>query len=145
MQQPRKDFSNKTSPELISSTNKVINAIEELSQQYKNFYLGGFSQGAMVSANAFLSSKGLPISKLILLSGARVNLEEWKVNLPNTPAIPLFVSHGKYDDVLPFKFGEGLFSFLNQHLNGQFIPFNDGHTIPLEVIGSLNAWLTAKK
>lgn len=148
MQSERKDFSYKTSEEMHESTDKVINSLVEISKNYDEIYLGGFSQGAMISANAFITSfaKGikLPITKLVLMSGARINLEFWKTHLTVCPQINLFSSHGTQDAVLPFKFGEGLFSFLSSHLKGKFMSFEDGHTIPNKALSELNKWIKTK-
>ncbi len=145
MQPERKDFSYKTSDEMHSATDKVIESLSEIAKNYSEIYLGGFSQGAMISANTFITSfakdLNLPITKLILMSGARINLDFWKTHLATCPQISLFSCHGTQDSVLPFKFGEGLFSFLSSHLKGQFVRFDDGHTIPNGALGKLNDWL----
>jgi len=145
MQKVRQDFSEKTSPELIDTTNKVIESLKEILKTHKKIILGGFSQGAMITANTYLVSSlnedSLPIEKLVLFSGARVNLDIWKQAIPTAKKIPFFQSHGQTDEVLPPKLGDGLFSFLNNHLNGKFVSFNDGHTIPNNVISQLNEWL----
>ena len=100
--------------------------------------LGGFSQGAMLAADAAMSG-GWEAAGLVLLSGAPIDSAKW-----GKASGPAFVSHGRLDEVLPFACGEALRDRLTAAGRSvQFEPFDAGHTIPAAVVASLKAWLAA--
>lgn len=95
------------------------------------FVLGGFSQGAILSAN-LLSSAGPNLRAVLLFSGANI--------LPYPPpeaasAVPVFISHGREDRVLTFEQGQQLArSFERWNYQVTWTPFAGGHTISKQVI-----------
>ena len=91
--------------------------------------LGGFSQGAMLAADAAVRST-VPADALLLMSGAPLASDDWS-ELPPL-GVPAVVSHGTIDEVLPFRCGELLRDRLaqSQGCDVSFVPFDAGHTIP---------------
>lgn len=92
--------------------------------------LGGFSQGAMTSADiAFTTDQEL--TGLILLSGTTVNEDAWAEHFAGRRQLPVFIAHGTHDSVLPFaimdRFQQRLKSF---GLNVTWVPFDGDHEIP---------------
>jgi phospholipase/carboxylesterase len=69
--------------------------------------LGGFSQGAMLAADAAFHS-GLPLAGLVFLSGAPVSLTEWLPRLPARAGLRALVAHGESDRVFPSSGAERL-------------------------------------
>lgn len=103
--------------------------------------LGGFSQGAMVSCQvAFTSDQ--PLAALLLLSGTPINEAAWHAGMAKRKGLPVFMSHGRSDDVLPFDLAEGLRDELTAAgLEVTFLAFDGGHEMPTEVVAGLRAFL----
>jgi phospholipase/carboxylesterase len=96
--------------------------------------LGGFSQGAMTSAEiAFETDQEL--AGLILLSGTTVNEESWAAHFAGRRRLPIFIAHGRSDRVLPFAIMERFQQRLKAFgLNVTWLPFDGDHEIPGEVV-----------
>jgi len=103
--------------------------------------LGGFSQGAMLSAEiAFQTDQ--PMAALVLLSGTPVNEAAWVERLPGRRQMPIFIAHGRSDSVLPFATMERLQARIKAAgLDVTWFPFDGGHDIPDSVIAALNTFL----
>lgn len=99
--------------------------------------VGGFSQGAMMTAG-LMSRYPESFSRAVLLSGRGVGLE------PGGFPGRAFQAHGQFDDVIPFRDGVQLRSELSpmgdRH---EFHAYEMGHSVCLEEIDDLNAWLRA--
>ena len=102
--------------------------------------VGGFSQGAMLTAN-LLERGRLPIRAALLLSGA----DEFLVPpAGGAYAVPLFISHGELDNVLPLAGGEALRDrFVAAGYPVRFVQFSGSHQIPRTVVDGMNAFLAA--
>ncbi len=103
--------------------------------------LGGFSQGAMLSAEiAFQTDQDL--AALVLLGGTTVNEAAWVERFPGRPMMPIFIAHGRRDGVLPFATMERFQERLKAAgLNVTWFPYEGGHDIPDAVIDALNQFL----
>jgi phospholipase/carboxylesterase len=66
--------------------------------------LGGFSQGALMSASFACRYPDFGLRGLVLLSGY---LPDW-IEVPPLDALPVFVGHGTQDPVLPFAWGDAM-------------------------------------
>ena len=143
----------------------VLQLIEELELQPERLIMGGFSQGALLSALLFL--RHFTPKALILLSGGMapekdVSLKDGppaerkdqrgkvangplKANSPlkKDSSFPcLFQSHGLFDDILPFISGKNLFNTLTARgCRGEFHSFPGGHEVPPEILEKLKNWL----
>jgi phospholipase/carboxylesterase len=116
--------------------------VQELLQQVGHpVILGGFSQGAMVSGQvAFTSDAAL--TALVLLSGTPLNEAAWRAGIHRRKGLPVFMAHGRADDVLPFDLAEGLRDeLLAAGLDVTFVAFDGGHQIPEEAVTGLRAFL----
>ena len=107
--------------------------------------LGGFSQGAMLSAEiAFQTDQEL--AALVLLGGTTVNEAAWVKRFPGRRMMPIFIAHGRIDGVLPFATMERFQARLKAAgLNVTWFPYDGGHDIPDEVIRALNAFVATLK
>ncbi len=116
----------------------VRNYLEDVRQP---IILGGFSQGAMTSAEiAFRSNQEL--AGLILLSGTTVDEERWAERFAGHRHLPIFIAHGRRDSVLPFERMERFQARLQAFgLNVTWLPFDGGHDIPDEVVAGMNAFI----
>ena len=103
--------------------------------------LGGFSQGAMVSAEvAFHSDREL--AGLVLLGGTTVNEASWLERVSTRARLPVFIAHGRHDEVLPFAIAERFASSLKDGgVDVTWVPFEGGHEIPTVVVQALNSFL----
>jgi phospholipase/carboxylesterase len=103
--------------------------------------LGGFSQGAMTSAEiAFQTDQEL--AGLVLLSGTTVNEEAWAQHFAGRRQLPILIAHGTNDAVLPFaimdRFQQRLKAF---GLNVTWVPFEGGHEIPEVVVREVSSFV----
>jgi phospholipase/carboxylesterase len=103
--------------------------------------LGGFSQGAMVASEIAFSSD-TPIAALVILSGTLVDEERWKLGFARRRGLPVFMSHGRADKILPFDVAERFHHELEAAgLAVTWFPFDGVHETPQQVIVALNAFL----
>ena len=105
-------------------------------------WVGGFSQGAMLATDAALASPAA-VAGLVILSGSLVAEPIWTARLQAIPpGFPIFMSHGRGDPVLPFRFAEALRDHAQAaHHAVTWVPFNGGHELPPLVLTSLSAFL----
>jgi len=132
------DYS-KIHPAGIQLASKLVRAY--LEKVKEPIVLGGFSQGAMTSAEiAFHSDQEL--AGLILLSGTTVDEEGWAEHFAGRRHLPIFIAHGRRDSVLPFERMERFQARLKAFgLNVTWLPFDGDHGIPDEVVEGMNAFI----
>lgn len=103
--------------------------------------LGGFSQGAMVAANISFQTDQ-PLQGLILIGGTPVNEAAWAEHFAGRRHLPIFIAHGRRDPTLSFalmeRFQQRLADF---GLDVTWYPYDGGHSIPLDVIDQVNAFV----
>jgi phospholipase/carboxylesterase len=105
------------------------------------FVLGGFSQGAMVACDVAFSSDE-PLAALVILSGTPLDRADWRAGMAARKGLPIFMAHGRADNILPFDLAERLHAELvAAGLAVTFVPFDGGHAIPEEVVTALGAFL----
>lgn len=129
----------KASPGGIKVASKLVRDL--VRDEKPPLILGGFSQGAMVSAEiAFQTNQAL--DALILLSGTTVNEEAWAEHFAGRRHLPIFIAHGRGDPVLSFaimdRFQQRLKTF---GMDVTWYPFDGGHEIPLDVVNHVNAFV----
>ncbi|WP_213318361.1 alpha/beta hydrolase [Chlamydiifrater volucris] len=120
----------------------LTNLVRELKSQYPRVIMGGFSQGAIMSAHVGLSAE-LPPDGLFLFSGAFVGNQKWDVYAKTQKKkAPFFLTHGEFDGVLPFKLGKRLYSLLNKNgFIGEMFSFSGGHEISEEIIRKMKEYI----
>lgn len=132
------DYS-KVHPQGIQVASRLVrNYLDDLREP---IILGGFSQGAMTSAEvAFHSDQEL--AGLILLSGTTVDEEGWAEHFAGRRHLPIFIAHGRKDSVLPFERMERFQARLKAFgLNVTWLPFEGDHGIPDEVVDGMSAFI----
>lgn len=103
--------------------------------------LGGFSQGAMLSCDVALRTDR-PLAGLVLLSGTFLAESEWSTLMQARKGLPVFMSHGRADRLLPFAISELLSERLAAAgLDVTWQPFNGGHEIPGGVLEGVGAFI----
>ena len=107
-------------------------------------FVGGFSQGAMLSMDCVLRSRR-PVAGLALFSGALLAAEEWRPRMSARAGLSCVQSHGTMDPVLPYPLAEKLRDHLvDAGWNVQFISFVGPHTIPSTALDALGELLSAR-
>ena len=92
--------------------------------------LGGFSQGAMLTLDVALHSPDT-YGALVLLSGTLLARSVWEPLLPRLAGVPVLMSHGTKDALLPYRAAETLRDLVAAAgAQLTFIPFDGGHEIP---------------
>ncbi len=105
------------------------------------FILGGFSQGAMVACEVAFSSDE-PLAALVILSGTLLGRAGWRPHMVTRKGMPVFMSHGRADNILPYDLAERLHAELEAAgIDVTFVPFDGGHEIPEEVVTALGTFL----
>lgn len=115
--------------------NETIAEIFELtSTDYSQLIIGGFSQGAMLTAETVLTSSENPAC-LIQMSGTMICEQQWKEKIKSHAGLKVLQSHGKIDPVLPYEAAEWLKELFEQNeCQVDFLPFMGPHTIPMPVL-----------
>ena len=105
--------------------------------------IGGFSQGGMLACDVVLF-EAIGIDGLVMMSSSCMALDEWQLRLRVLEALPVFISHGRRDADLAFSAGERLLGFLTAGgANVTWVPFDQGHVIPLPVWRELRKYIAA--
>jgi phospholipase/carboxylesterase len=139
-----RDLSGKEPQGLRIAREKAMEMLSYLDIPFSEIFIGGFSQGAMLSVDLSLRHKEIP-KGLAILSGTLLNKSVWTELAKTKSAMTFFQSHGKLDPVL----GYGLAKDLNQMLRdsgmiGEFVSFSGGHEIPWEVLEGLNRYIQVR-
>ena len=93
-------------------------------------FLGGFSQGAMVSTDVVLRTSLRP-AYMVLMSGTLICRAEWTRLAEEHPGCPVIQTHGTEDMVLPIEPSRWLADMLSD--NGfelNYATFRGPHTVP---------------
>ena len=128
----------------LSSREVIKKFVEQVKQKYEvdEIYLGGFSQGAIMSYSIGLISPK-EVQGIISLSGRL--LEEVRPLVTennNLQQLKVFVAHGVQDNTLPIHYArEAKFYLENLGVQLSYHEYNMGHQINGAVLQDLNAWL----
>ena len=147
------DYQSNTSGEPIidikqaeESRTMLIDFIEQLVEAYnvdaERVYLGGFSQGAMMSYSVGLTQPD-KVKGIASFSG---NIPDWiKEKLADKSELSdlsVFISHGKKDPVLPFSDALSDKDFLEKmNINTNFHSYETAHTMNRQNILDFQKWI----
>lgn len=135
------DFFTHSKPDGIEDmTTRLIHLVKEIKKNSSNIYLGGFSQGSMMSLSMALEEPEL-VERLFLLSSTLFDEDYIANHFKSIRHIPIFQSHGVGDPVLPFFLCEKLKTYLEKVDEYEFHPFQGGHEIPMPIIQKLQKFL----
>jgi len=114
--------------------------VEFLGTQPAPVWLGGFSQGAMMTLGVVLERPDL-IKGALALSGALL-----PIFVPVDGALPpVFVAHGTYDPIVPVAEGRRAAVVLeNMKVPTEFHEYPMEHEISVECLDALNVWLAVQ-
>jgi phospholipase/carboxylesterase len=129
----REALSNEVPEGLVAARRKLQGSIESLLASSgvapERVVLGGFSQGGMLATDLALHWEHRPAA-LVALSAVPVTADAWRKLAPRRAGLPVILSHGRQDAVLPYSGGEALRDLLSgSGLAVEFIPFDGPHTV----------------
>jgi phospholipase/carboxylesterase len=116
----------------------------ELGAPPAKIVLGGFSQGAMLSLDVALQAAQsvAGLAGLVLMSGTHIAADQWAKRYERLRGVPVFMSHGREDALLPFATADALCGELVSHgVQVEWRPFRGGHGIPGDVLEAVGAFL----
>src|SRR5690606_13970895 len=115
------------------SANQVRRLLTDFESRHPDipYVLGGVSQGAIVSVN-LLAGASQKLEALLLISPGNSILYE---PTEQDRRVPIFLSHGRADPILPFAQTEKLRMQLQSwEYPVTWVPFDGGHTAPKAVV-----------
>jgi phospholipase/carboxylesterase len=119
---------------------ELLQAIFAASSDQK-IVLGGFSQGAMLACDVAFRTE-VPLAGLVSMSGTFLGREAWLAGAERRRGMPVLVSHGRQDPLLPYAVSERLHAALcDAQLHSTFVPFSGGHGISSEVLAALGGFV----
>ncbi len=133
---------------LASARGHVMRWVDQLEARFSlaanQLVLGGFSQGAMLALDVALH-RAAPPGGLILMSGTLIAESTWLPRMPSLAGIPVMLSHGRHDGLLPFSVAEVLRDRLTAAgAQVDWQPFPGGHEIPRTVLAAAGKLLRAR-
>lgn len=103
--------------------------------------IAGFSQGAMLACDVTLA-EDRPYAGLGVLSGTLIDAQEWTPRMARHRGLPVFVTHGRADDRLPFAMAERLVALLEaEGLDVRWHPHDGGHTMNDAILPAFGAFV----
>jgi len=132
---------------LTDASNQLIEAVRDVQQQSNvvdnGLFLGGFSQGAMVSTDVVLRH-GIQPAGLIVMSGMLICRDEWTRLADQHPGCPVIQTHGLMDPVVPYKTATWLRDMLTDSgFTVSFESFAGPHTIPPRALSDVRDAISA--
>jgi phospholipase/carboxylesterase len=139
-----RSFADKCPQEFLDALAKMETFVLNVTKEYDHVILGGFSQGAMLATH--VGSRLKKVDALMLFSGTLIANEILDNALAKSKAKPFIQSHGKSDPLLNYADAKKLFELLKLHgFNGEFVPFQGAHEIPMPVIAKVNDFIKELK
>lgn len=133
-------------PGLDASRDQGLALLEVLEREHAgtDVVLGGFSQGAMLALDLALRAPDTFAPRaLLLLSSTLICRSVWTEKAPRLAGVPVLLSHGEQDAVLPFSAALGLRDLLvGAGAQVSWVPFRGGHAIPEPVLSGMSAVLS---
>ncbi|MFH1723037.1 MAG: esterase [Elusimicrobiota bacterium] len=135
------DFSGSRPPGLDEAHETARGLVDALETPWNRLILGGFSQGSSLALELALNAPESPLG-LYILSGNIMDEESLRRLAPARAGTPFFQSHGTMDPLLGYEGAKRLEEALKEAgLKGELRSFNDGHTIPMDVLVGLGGFL----
>ncbi|GAB4211553.1 MAG: esterase [Sandaracinaceae bacterium] len=92
--------------------------------------VGGFSQGAMLATSLALETD-VALDGLVCFSGTYLAEDVWKPRMATRAGLPVLLTHGTHDPLLPHALAEQLTADLRQAgVEAQLVTFRGQHQIP---------------
>lgn len=138
-----RNFEDKCPPEFLKALELATVFINQISKKYDSIVIGGFSQGAMIATH--LLTQNISMEKVkgsLFYSTTLLAKEKLMAGLEGKAPIPFLQSHGKSDQLLDYNVAMKLFELFKLYrYPGEFISFQGGHEIPMNVITKSSEFL----
>lgn len=119
---------------------EVIQRATKAGARPEHIFVGGFSQGAIMSMD--LAVHGAGLGGVVMLSGTELPM--WK-RYDKLKGTPVLMVHGRQDPVLSFAAAERLKTrLLSAGAKVTWLPFQGGHTVPKVGTDAMISFLRAK-
>jgi phospholipase/carboxylesterase len=123
---------------LLEARGHVLRLLDELAARFSiapdRLVLAGFSQGAMLSLDVALH-RDAPPAGLLLMSGTLIAAAVWQARMASLAGVPVVLSHGRRDGLLPFSLAEILRDqLIAAGAEVDWVPHNGAHEIPQVVL-----------
>jgi phospholipase/carboxylesterase len=130
---------------LAPARDHVMKLVDAVVARYPGpFVLGGFSQGAMLALDVALHRDTKPAG-LLLMSGTLLAEPLWAPRFASLAGVPVLMSHGRFDQLLPFSAAETLRDKLRAAgANVEWVEFPGAHEIPPVVVDAASKFLRAR-
>ena len=121
----------------------IFEAIQQFNLDMEKIYVVGFNQGAVVAQTLALVM-GSAIRGTVALSGYMPEFVTVEYNKLPMDKSKIFISHGEYDYVYPFVWGENSAAFFKDYgADVTFKTYEDGHGVTLENLQDLVAFIAS--
>jgi phospholipase/carboxylesterase len=128
----------------ISSRDIIRKFIEQVKQKYQldEVYLGGFSQGAIMSYSVGLTNPK-EVKGIISLSGRLlVEIRPSITKNDDLQRLKVFIAHGIQDNTLPVQYARDAKSYLeNLGVQLSYYEYKIAHQINGPILNDVNVWL----
>lgn len=127
-----RNLSEEVPPGLDAARDALLSLLDAVDRTLEptEVVLGGFSQGSMLAVDTVLRSER-SFAGLICLSPTVIAEALWKPRFSGRAGLPVVITHGRMDPVLPFEGAERLRDlFMAGGAEVEFVPFNGQHEIP---------------
>ncbi|MFJ8257982.1 alpha/beta hydrolase [Peribacillus asahii] len=122
-------------------TNFIDYACDKYPIDRSQLYLLGFSQGAILSMTLGLTL-GDHIKGIVALSGYIPEFVKNEYSIQSVKQLSIFISHGEFDQVLPFEWGKANDAYFKQlGANVAFHAYPEGHTVSQQNYQDFMQWL----
>ncbi len=139
-----RDLSKGTPQGLDLAFKKASEMLTALKVPWNKIILGGFSQGAMLATELYMSAPEPPLG-LVMLSGACLHADQWREKAKNRAGKTFFLAHGESDAVLSIKGAQKLETILTQSgMKGRLMKFSGGHEIPPHVLVEVSKYINVR-
>lgn len=130
-------------PAAHAQADAMLDQLErELGASRDRIILGGFSQGSMLACDLALRTQR-KFAGLVLLSSTLLSASEWQPLMAARKDLPVLLTHGTHDPILPHARAEQLRDLLQAAgLDVSWVSFPGGHELPLPVLQALSAFVT---
>ncbi len=143
-----RDRSGEVPDGLPSARTQMLRFLDQLQARFaipdSQLVVGGFSQGAMLAIDIALH-RAKPPAGIVAMSGTLIAETDWAPRFATLANVPVILSHGRSDMLLPFEVSETLRDRLRAAgAKVEWLPFLGGHEIPSSVLAAAGAFLTAR-
>ena len=104
--------------------------------------IGGFSQGAAMALSVGFGDGRPAPAGVMAMSGFLPTVRGWRLNPRNHRQVPVWISHGSFDNMIPVGFGRRARDVLEQA--GVRVTFRESrvlHSIDPELLPEMREWL----